>query len=558
MTRWFTIRGRVRSAKATEALAEVNRKLSGLAESTERDFLTVGGKLEEILERARTDSETLASLIAESGPQSDDLAAALDGITGWANQADQDSGCANLLAELSEQVRAVSKPLMDLKNTSRMLQVTGTLTRVESARLGERAAAFDALAEEISGLAAGIDGKANVIAEAALAMRALTDQARTSAQALEHGTRTELTRVLNECAAANRRLADEQQCVLGVAGRTHEGFGNVVAEVGELVIALQCQDSTRQRIEHVQEALTGMQPPAVLSQALELQAAQLADANASFQDAIDAIRHGLMRLSEAVGAFAAKAREQLIRTNGSDADESYGAIEQAIAHWSSLRQGIGEAAQRVRQSCADLASFVCEIESVGVRMLRLALNAEIQASHLAESGMAMQAVVGEICRVSRDASACAEGVAVTLRQVRTLAETLAEVGEQSDAHSVQESVTRLATLSSQLQASNRQKGESLSHVARDAESLSSDIAALSRSITAGESLNTVCGECVGLLTALAGDCGPSPAARAAIEDAGARYTMHAERRVHEALHQAPPAPPAAGEGNALGDNVELF
>jgi hypothetical protein len=532
----------------------VNLELSRVAASTEHDFLEVGSRLEEILSRARAQASTLASPLDQGEEHSTALSSTLAEITTWANGAGEVCGCATSMLQIAAALSAVQSALADLTHAARTLKVTGTLTRVESARLGDRAQSFEALSGEISTLAVNIDEKASIILQTTTSMRAMLENTRGAAQSLEHGKRSELTRVLAECEQAYAQLHGEQQRVLALTRSTHSSFEQVVVTISGLVMALQCQDSTRQRLEHIQSALRDLTSSTLSAQAMHLQSAQLADASQSFCSAVGAIRTGLDRLGETVARFSSEARAHApgaMQSAGMEA--SYASIQSAMSQWDAIRLALGEAAATVRQSCAGLNGFVSEIEDVGVRMLRLALNAEIRAAHLAGEGAVMQAVAGEICRVARDAATAANTVARALREVTASTGSLMEDLARSGAASPAAAASRLSELTASLKGANGEKQQLLERVAADADALSHDIIALSRGIVADETMAAVCVRCVGVLDSLRASA-PDADGAAALEEAQQRYTMHSERHVHQSVN--PSAAPAEDAG--LGDNVELF
>jgi len=551
---WRSNSGSDSSAAELHALSS---KLSRLSGATEQDFLRVGGGLEGTLSRARTQFETLEALLDEGELRSEDLPSTLAGISAWADAEGQDNGCSRMIDTVEKAVAATHGPLAALQGSARTLLVTGTLTRVESARLGERAAAFEALASEIAELATGIDRKADVIVDATRSMRSMLEQARGSAQALEGGKRSELARVIAQCQDAHRKIEAERQRVRLVAEQTRDGFKTVLSTIGELVIALQCQDSTRQRMEHVQAALDQMAGRGPTKQAIELQQAQLRDASNVFCDAVRMIRSSLDQLGDTVATFSPTGSDRSQTTSQSaQIAESYVAIQSAIAQWQSMRSAIGGTAGQVSRSCGKIGSFVAEIESVGVRMLRLALNAEIQAAHLAGATAVMQAVAAEICRVSRDASGAASAMAHALRDVGEASAALTATLEKTDAEGPEKAAARLQDLAEALERGNRDKQQALAQVAADARSLAADIVALGRGITADESMAEVCAACIASLDALRANVpAASHADVEALNEARARYTMRSERDVHQV---AGGAAVVQTETAALGDNVELF
>ena len=408
-------RARGDRAARTKALREAVTALGDVMRATERDFLQVGGKLEEFIGRARRQAEILSGMpAAVGGDRGYQLVAALEEVRSWADAAGRDTGGVESLESLLPVVKATGAPLRDLKSTVRTLRVMGILTRVENARLGSAGGGFGDTATEVGTLADDIDRKADSVLEAVDALCSLLGETRAAAAELERRQRTGLLELIGGCAAGIQELRSRQQQVAGASRDAEAGLERVVAEIGELVAGLQFHDSTRQRLEHVGEALTD---------AARLQAAHLEEARRTFVDRVAGIRADLSRLADAVDGFARTAREL---SGGPEADgqsfltdleERYRAVGSALREWAAARQALAAGARRAGAACASIGGFIAEIEVIGARMLRLALNAEVQADQLAAHGAVMGAVAGGIRGVSASATAHAAAASDSLRGV---------------------------------------------------------------------------------------------------------------------------------------------
>ncbi len=585
--------GRPHRARLAGSLREVSHKLEGLAHSTERDFLAVGGKLEDIVKRARAESGTLASLGGDmGGERGDALTGALDGALKWAKNARQASGSGTAFRELAAAVQAVNAPLADLKNAVRTLRVMGVVAGIESARLGARAAGFAALAGEVGSLAAAIDGKSDAILDTGAVLGRLLDETRARAETLDREQTSGLLLTVTRSAEGFEVLRAERERIAQASRDAQAGYGKVAAGIAGVVEALQFHDATRQRLEHVSAELTQLAAgldagmaggaAAVSAQAVRLQAAQLAEAAQSFQTCVGGIQDDLAQLAATVGEFARLARDLL--GSAGEADQSLAggvegctaAIGRAIAEWTASRSALAAAAGTVSEACTRMSSFISEIEGVGIRMLWLALNAEIQAVQLAESGAVMGAVAKGIRGVAQDASTNAAAVSAVLRDVEARAGRLsAEFGGGEAASRDAESVaTRIREVDADLRSWGAESGRVLAAIAAGGDALSHEIASLGESITAHQDMASVSSACLDSLEEAASSAILASGDRTqAVHAARKSYTMHAEREVHDSFTGAAPAPEdapagssepapeavlASAPGSEFGDNVDLF
>ncbi len=569
--------------RLASSLREVNRSFEELTRSTEQDFLLVGGRLQEIVTRARTEAETLASLGGDlSGERRQALAESLDQVLAWAGQARQESDGTELFQELGGALAAVRTHLRDLKSMVRSLRVMGVVAAIESARLGERAAGFAALAGEVGGLASAIDEKAEAMLETAGALCGQLRRTRTRAGQLEQVQASDLLRTVTRCSRGLEVLRAEQERTEGVARQAQAEYKQVQAVIGEVVQSLQSHDATRQRIEHVELELEQLATrldaskgggAGVSPQIVELLATQLGEAARSFLDCVGDIRANLSRLAGTVRALARMARELLGRASDTgqsltgEVEAHYSAVGSAIAEWTSARRALAGAASSVGEACARMSVHNAEIESVGVRMLWLALNAEVQAVQLAGSGAVMEAVAEGIRGVAQQASANAAAVSLALREVESRAQRLAAVlggNGQSSVEGADILTARIRELEANLRARGVESSRLLEAIAAGSEVLAAEISTLSEGITAHEAMSSVSSRCLRSLEQIAACPILATADRGAnLHGLRDRYTMHAEREVHDSFartaapaEDSPIAPPATG--SEYGDNVELF
>ena len=572
---------RLSASRRTEIagiLRAVGRKLSELAQFTERDFLAVGGELESIVTRAGEAVAALAGVAeAVGGERGLALAGALDEVAAWTGQAARCAQCDPLLAHLIGVVRAVGTPLRDLQQAVRTLRVMGVVARVETARLGDRAAGFQALAGEIGDLAAGVEEKAEAILSAIEGLCKLLDQTRRTVAEQERRQQGDLLRLVEACAAGLRDLGTRRERVRKDSQGVETGYREVMRRVGGVVLGVQIHDSTRQRFEHVQEALTRLAADfasgAGAAEALmgvALQEAQLREAREAFLTAVASIKTELEAIEESFAGLAWTARALADGESGSavefdrEIERHAAGIRQAIEEWVASRRELGDAADEVNRACARMSGFVAEIESVGERMLRLALNAEIQAVHLAASGVVMEAVAEGIRGVSQQASSRAAAAGGSLREVGRAAGRLSTVvGTGMEGPRAGELASRTCRLAGEVCAASAESRRLLHSLAAHGDALAGDIQALRSGVDVDRVLADISADCLGALAKIDAPvrAGELAERRSALRRTEGSYTMHAERHVHDAFTGAGAiraAAPVSEVVSEFGVNVELF
>jgi len=569
---------RRRNGQRTKNLAEVAGRLESVSASTEREFLDLGERLQEIVARASEQRARIACLLDTAGREAGgSITALLAEISSWTAGREAGAGRGDPFEDLLATVRTVRDPLERLANAVRTLRVVGVVTRVESARLGMEGSGFEALAGEVRNLADVIDEKSQAILEAVRRVCELLERTRQTAAAMERRQQAGIAVMTGECSAGvselerqDRRVGEVSRCL----GGNCDSFG---ARVGDIVAALQVHDNTRQRLEHIAQALREA-PGAALSPTasghlIELQAVQLEQARDGFLEAVAGIRSDLEQVGKSVSECVVMARELSGSTASSaqgfaaDLERRLSAIAGAISEMAAARRAMAQAAAEVREACARMSGFVAEIEAIGERMLRLALNAQIQAVRLAETGVVMEAVAEGIRSSSYRASEGARAAGHALREIESAVggmNALSGEGDKAGMAEAADLAARIRGRIAELRESHASNTRVLEAVAAESHRASGEIAALAAGIEAGRVLRQAADPAIGLLREMAAGLMPAGREAAAHAEAlaaqGSKYTMHSERQAHEAfLAGSAPSPAAVAEpGGELGENVELF
>jgi len=483
---------------------------------------------------------------------------------------------------LGPAAQAVNVPLRELRKTIRVLRIMSILTRIESGRVGSKAAGFESLAGEVETMATGIDGKAGAILEAADGMRKLARQAQAAAAVLERREQADLLQMTTESAQGIQALQAEQEHLAAASRDAHARWERVLAGINDVLMSLQSHDATRQRLEHVQAALVELadglaaqkQVPsaAATSAMVELQAAQLREASERFRSGVAEIRAALERVAEAAAGFAAVARELAGGREGRSiagaVEEHYSGVAAAIAEWNASRGVLTATASEVGEFCKRMGGFVAEIEGVGVQTLRLALNAEIQAVHLSASGCVMQSVAEGIRSLTREVSEHAACASDALRQVESIAGTAAVALAAADLQDPGEAATVVQQTALEVRAANTESRRALDAIASSGDALAIEIRELANGIMAHENMAKVaasCLECLQAVQAAAGTVHGSmhiAGKESMVHHSRRNYTMESEGEVHDALVGVAPVATVAAvdsqQGSEFVGNVELF
>jgi hypothetical protein len=409
-----TLRRYLRPWRVGRVRDQLRERLGGLAEhgaalrrhgtEVEQAFMTVGAALHEqtrlaaeLVEQGRR-FNSLTAATAEANPVRAAMALITETVTELEALQQESSGLVEQLRRQHEEIAQLRHNGAQLERAIAPLRIVDTLFRIESAGLPiEMQAAFSALTQEI----ARLDLR---VRETFLRhFEALGTTREAIGAVLDHfsAQRAEQGRVAQEQNAAMRSslamLEGEITWLRNRDERTGELLEQIDRETNGIVVALQYQDITRQKLEHVLAALAGMSARletktgrsalAFAEYASKLEACQLAAIDEELERAADSIDLGLRQV---VGRLQQLERDCL---EASDCGAVAGRVDHTVTSLLGMLEQLrgpmvravanAEAAARAVQSfgglTADLGETIREL-TWGIRLI--ALNAQVQAAQV--------------------------------------------------------------------------------------------------------------------------------------------------------------------------------
>ncbi len=582
--------------RCRKALGGVEQGLSDLMRGRERVFLDLGNDLMRLESGCEGLSQNAGELAACSSGL--DLHEALDRSAGElaaltsaaSDEAGQESlrdigAVAGIIEELSSIVSAFARVV-------KHLSMLGIATRIESARLGGDGRGFSTLADDVEKLAHQIVEHCAGIAAKVEALRGHVASARESTLSIIRAQEKCFELISRELTANFADLAAMSERSARLSDELSRSAAAIRADIGQAVRSLQFHDIVRQQIEHVAQALSEVNREideaqtedhedlldlaAFVADVLALQDSQLDSADTHFTDAANRLRDSLSSLAERIRGIAAA----IVATVGEKAGDSpLGRVEAGIAtvkgqmgDFAAQGEALGGIMDSVAATISGMGGTIEAIEDVGAEIELIAINASIKAAHTGTAGAALGVLALAIQRLSVDARRLTDDVARILKTIfeasRTLQETASRHNDQSASRRVVDELDgalggtracseRSLTLFADLRDQSAALGERAAGIARGIDfdkDIGARLAAIRRTLTEQ--------------AAVAGDHAPPGGGRSArLRGLYDRYTMEAERAVHEAALGLAPgaaAKPAAGPAaatdtaGAFGDNVELF
>jgi methyl-accepting chemotaxis protein len=584
-----------------EAAGKCARDLDGLGRgfldsfhSCERDFLRLGEALHgfnatasDVARRCAelaelTSGEAVSAATANLGSQLERMVTTCDEDCMGREVAGLET-IASVGSKLSENMR-------DFTRLVKHLSMLGISTRIESARLGSQGLGFSTLADDVEKLAGKIESSSERISSRAVELSKQCHEASKSIvemkSAREGYSRSAMELLEADLAALDRLRESSNRIAAGISGEAE----SLVASVSEAVLSMQFHDIIRQQLEHVSEAAAEVKSMAEagprtagghdardweelggwMQSVLTLQHSQLDNAHGRFSQAMESLGSSLHDIAGRVATMAAQAGGLSSGDSGQrgvlgQIEQEISGIAQSLKDYAALETRMSVVMGEVGGSIREMASSVSEIEEVGSEIELIALNASVRAAHTGEEGKALGVLASAIQKLSVDARSQTDKISQLLASVDAGSlDVEAIAGASVDARTFEASIAELDTEMARLKALDTHVAQAALAVQKEASGLSSDIKRTVDSMGFQRGLLSAMTTAEDKLKGIAGNLGAvlpadlvvthSPQLREMLE----RYTMDAERLVHQDVLGIEPGEGASQGSGDYGDNVELF
>ncbi len=579
------------------------RQLAGVEAVTEQSFLDLGNRIQNFHSRARNISASAGAVLellnGEGGEQAlQRLQMLVERCNLWLNTTDEKSSeISALLKNVLNQVNELEISVMGLRKIIKTLHSLRVSTRIEAAK---------GYASGASVLTRSLDELGRMVQEKVLEIFELTE---TLVPAINRSINTEEAaqsgsiRVAGSAVNKARRiLAAFLETFLETGHWTDRLQGSsdgVARSFSEIVSALQFQDITRQRLDHVQNALHNLgqhleqfsrrkdfsndaEAARLFGCICQLQHDQLDLASREFVAAAANLAKNLNDMSTNVVAMASDTRS-LLRVSDDVNENRYAIVLSALQSIAVHLEKTGSNhlstannLSEVNEGIEKVSVLVEEIEFIGEEMQLLAINAAVSAAHAFQQGAGLDVIAQNIQDVAEEACRYALSLAQQCAAITEHARQLQAIeqdnpsgvdGVRSLLGEAHERMANLETSHTQLVA----LAEKVDHDARD---LSHEVAMIVSTLNIGqlfqEKLSPVLRRFKELGAAVEEKLSATENTNLEVlfNDLELCYTMASERQVHQSFmgsrEQSAEALAkqedkwAASRHHDLGDNVDLF
>jgi len=479
-----------------------------------------------------------------------------------------------------------------LRSTVSVFRTLCTLTRIETSRLGSAGSGFSDLADEVKPLSESIQSSGENILAAASLLDQSIQSALLSCSELRARQLTELPALLASVTSSLTSFEERQARVREGSARQTAQHKEVCDAIDNLVTSIQFHDITRQQVQHVADALRQLGSecgpargnratlPPNAQAVLSLQSSQLSGAARVFAASAGRIESELDTISGRVRDMA-ETSQALMGISGDEQksfllemEGRFTAILKAAGTCDTAQAQMQATAAALEESLGRMRKSVADIRGIEIQIQRIAINATIRATHIGSAGNALTVIADVMQRLSLDSNRNTEEVAAALDRMSDAARGVAGASDQR-AGAIQpgpgDAIHEMRAALLELHSSNECSYSRVAQIAALGSRLGEDVGALRSGFSAGRLFAEVVDRACGELERIGARAGTAPlegieaAPVQGLEDFAKRYTMQAERDVHESMasgtavaSSAPDESRVPIEDGDLGDNVELF
>lgn len=580
--------GRLSPDEIRRRLQQMLPALAEFGKREEAQFVAIGEDLGSFLHRsrgiARYSGEVIDALLRQDGDEvllslselMDGLEAHIVELLTTARLQEES------LQQLIAHIQQIEAPLQSLSKVVKILYSLSFSTRVEGTQ-GHSTVVSQTLAEDLKELAIKIDSKTMAVRDRLKIMMSLAQRAREKTQAMAEVSLREAGINLQQCRCLIVVVTSRRAAAIADARFLNDDTVTIAAAIDEVISAVQFHDITRQQVEHVQralqdfcDALAGDAVPEIFeAEAKDLcriQAAQLRHTRHELVAAVRRIISSLRGIAPSVKHLAHKTH-RLSATTETTGASLFSDIDPVLAVVTGIideadlegRQVVGAVAA-VLDVLNELSQLLRDVESIGIEMKMISLNAGITAAHNQKRGAGLGVIARSVQTLSSEVLSRTDEFTVVYGQLERLASELNNginaVLPQEGRRTTQLTASAAAFMA-RLQAINLNVVQLMAILNEEAVSLATDVVATADKITIHVEAGKVIDQLVADLDALAGSIA---GAAELVDDAKIldlltqNYTMQSERRVHAGVrHSSVAQTELAGEDRTgLGVNVELF
>ncbi len=575
----------------------IRRLLESGLEEVEPHFLRLGQELQSI----HSDAEELTRLTAGTarGFQDADGAGALNKVGDLTRESlEALEKCRREVSESLRDVEASVKHLERLrgmcpviKRIAKSLNIIALNIAVESSRSEEGEEMFSFFVKEIRELSRKVNEISRDINEnSATAQSRQLDVFRAVS-----GRKGQIEKIADEADSMVKGNVREIEQLLAISARALKEVGErseeISERIGEVVVAIQFQDITKQQLEHVIHAIKDMENLGKektldaddeggaedelrhIHSVLEIESAQVRQVIQEISEAHENILTSFGEIGKEIESLVKGTTHIWSETNMEKRENNpfeafisgYSNLDNVFKHGHDLARNIEEAMAQSSGTVSLLSQYIGQIEDISSDLHIKAINAIIMSSRLGQGGSAFGILAQDVTEISKESNQFATEVVAILKSISEQARTLSclSSGKSGDKNGDIQGDEEDGILSviDQISEAYRDFREDSSRAHEYSRALKERILRVESGLSFLEELVEKLNKGLKGLENITQLLGPvktqGNGSEGNLDHISNRYTMKIERDIH---YKTMPAKIPRDDKNIseLGDNVELF
>ncbi len=603
----FTLNRHV--AEWQRTLHDVSEDIKNITSTSEDEFLELGGKLQGYYTEAGRLSEMAATAAGQMSGEAvesairefQDISERISSQQGLSEKSIQE------LHDVLALIDDLQQPLDSFDQTVKTLNVLAVYTRIENAHLGSIETGFGTLADSIQTLATEIKNKSNEIARQTGQLIPMIRTTTEKIDGLKDIQHSRVNLILSNTNTNLEALTNKNRTSIETTQQMSQQYSAIYGNIGAIVTSMQFHDITRQKFEHIHEALDecstrlcngpvfygfSAKNPAFqqIYKAAKITRLQSVQLTGALNDMTKAVGEMFSNLEAVRSRITGMCRDisEITGKSGSadnsffaDVNRDIASIKEALADYGSARCEVSSAMESVAVTVREVSRFIRDIQQIGIQIERIALNAQIRAAHIGHEGAALGELAEAIQGLSNTTNATTMNLSEKFNIIVRAAESMhaENAGQDSGEDSAAKMTDELGTMMGSIESLSTTIEEIVDRMTGEGRALADDIAATIRKFTVHERIASTVDQAGARLDGFVQAAENVIPAGFILNDSTAqdlreledRYTMQSERDIHQNTLDQPVesfdqvsdrdderSGAAEKEEDDLGDNIELF
>lgn len=545
----------------------IQDKLRSPCQALESNFLRVGNDLSEC--SAQLQEVTNLFEVLPQKLNSEEIVGATGRLESIADKMQSMAGALSSeehgIIRLIRLIAPAGRPIEDLAETTQTINVVAINARIASAHIGNLGDDLSVFMSDIARLSQHATTTIKSFAATYQSLMRLLKVAGDQWSRFETAHASTLGTLASGLSANLATIVKHREAAAAASIETGQYSRQIGQQIGTAVFALQIGDMTRQRVEHVEEALTSLanilsdtesenDANAAIAAICRLQAAQMEQLLADFDREASQISQSLQTLAEdaeesvhrSQGAYGGgKGSGSFLGALGAELREACGVMRTYEGACTEL----DKAASAVTNGVTEMLGYVDAVHRIESDLRIVSLNMSLKCRRLGDDGRALNVIAQELRELVVQTVSAAQSVASSLQDAAELAQTMgngAGANQSQQIAALEQEAERSIALLDSVDVSLT---DALTVMSRNGQSVVKGLRDARSGIDALHEASNGFREShrrIAVLAATPVD-GDAETVRAMMDKAltrlGGRYTMASERALHQRLREVP----ASGE-----------